>query len=132
MLLPVLIALAAWDFFTTFYGVLGIFHRTTSGDIIDMVMMDPIKTIASLAVATAIMLVLLSAKTVLENGWQLGFRVVFVVAFIYDAYTSYMGNLAFILRVDDPKLSEFFVIIGLTIFVSGSTSAIPYLIKKKT
>jgi glucan phosphoethanolaminetransferase (alkaline phosphatase superfamily) len=117
---------AAWDAFTTFYGVLSIFTRKFDLTFVEMLTHDPIYTGASAAVAIIILVILLAAKSVIQTGWHVGFRILVMVVFLYDLVTSYYGNQSFIIRSEDTTVEQFFILIGLTLFVSGATIAIPY------
>lgn len=125
-LLIFLYAFAIWDAFTTFYGVLSIFTRQYDLPFGEMLAHDLIYTATSAAVAIIIAVILLSAKAVFHTGWHVGFRVLVGIVFLYDLVTSYYGNQAFIIRAAETTVEQFFILIGLTLFVCGATLAIPY------
>ncbi len=126
-LLIFFIIAATWDAFTTFYGTLSIFYSQFDMDFMQMITNDPRKTGAALGFSAVIVLLLLSAKAVLEKGFHIMFRFLIGITFVYDAVTSYMGNQAFILQSGDTTVSQFFILIGLTLVISGSSIAIPYI-----
>lgn len=130
--LLIFFALASiWDAFTTFYGTLSIFYSKYSLGLFEMMQMDYKKTLAAVGFAGVIVLLLLSAKAVLSGGWHIMFRVLVFVTFIYDAFTSYIGNQAFIIQSSEMTIPQFFIILGLTLVISGSTVAIPYLLAQE-
>ncbi len=121
---------ATWDAFTTFYGTLSIFHSDYERGIIEMITSDMNKALAAAGFSLVIVLLLLSAKAVVTTGWHIMFRVIVGVTFLYDIFTSYMGNQSFIMSTSDTTISQFFILFGLTLVVSGSTIAIPYLLEE--
>lgn len=120
---------AVWDAFTTFYGTLSIFHNNYEMGLIEMITTDMSKTFASVGFSLVIVLLLLSAKAVVTTGWHIMFRIIVGVTFLYDVFTSYMGNQSFIMNTSGITVSQFFILLGLTLVVSGSTIAIPYVLE---
>jgi len=127
ILLTFFIGAALWDAFTTFYGTLSIFYSSYNMSFIDMITNDPRKTGAALGFSVVIMLLLFAAKSVFEKGFHLMFRILIGITFLYDVITSYIGNQAFIIQSPNTTVTQFFVLIGLTLVISGSSIAIPYL-----
>ncbi len=127
-LLVFFIIASLWDAFTTFYGTLSIFYSNYETSFLEMISIDYKKTLAAFGFALVIVLLLLSAKAVLSSGWHIMFRVLVGLTFVYDAFTSYMGNQAFVIQSSEMTIPQFFIILGLTLFISGSTVAIPYLL----
>ena len=120
-----------WDAFTTFYGTLSILHNNYEMGLIDMITADMNKTFASAGFSFVIVLLLLSAKVVVTTGWHIMFRVIVGITFFYDVFTSYMGNQSFIINTSNTTISQFFILLGLTLVVSGSTIAIPYVLESE-
>jgi hypothetical protein len=131
-LLGFFVVAAIWDAFTTFYGTLAIFHNEYSLGLVDMVTKDINKTIASIGFSLVIVLLLLSAKAVVTTGWHIMFRILVGITFMYDVFTSYMGNQSYIIQSSESTVSQFFILLGLTLVVSGSTVAIPYIAAVKS
>ena len=130
-LLIFFIVAAIWDAFTTFFGTLSIFHNHYEMTLLQMIQADPNKTYAALGFSLVIVLLLLSAKAVVTTGWHIMFRMLVGVTFLYDVFTSYMGNKAYIIQSSTTTASQFFILLGLTLVVSGSTIAIPYLLEER-
>ncbi|MCT4655105.1 MAG: hypothetical protein N4A65_04775 [Cohaesibacter sp.] len=125
-LMAFLVIFALWDSFTTFYGVLSIFTRQYDLSFAQMLTYDPIYTTTSAGVALIIAVILFSAKAVFQTGWHVGFRLLVGIVFLYDFVTSYYGNQAFIIRSQNISVEQFFILVGMTLFVCGATLAIPY------
>ena len=126
-LLVFFVLAALWDGFTTFYGTLSIFYGKYNMGLMDMIHYDYNKTFAAFGFSAVIVLLLLSTRAVVSTGWHVMFRMLVGITFIYDAFTSYMGNQSFIIQAAETTASQFFILLGLTLVVSGSTIAIPYL-----
>jgi len=127
LLLAFFISAALWDAFTTFYGTLSIFYSSYDMGFAEMLTNDPRKTGAAVGFAIVIMLLLFSAKFVLEKGLHIMFRILIGITFLYDVVTSYIGNQAFIIQSQNTSVTQFFVLIGLTVVISSASIAIPYL-----
>jgi hypothetical protein len=121
---------ALWDMFTTFYGTLSALSGK-SLPFVRLITYDATITFTSIGFATIIMLILFATKYVVATGWHIMFRILVGITFIYDVVTSYYGNQTFIIGSHDITAIQFFIIIGLTLVVSGSTIAIPYLMEQK-
>ncbi len=130
-LLVFFILVATWDAFTTFYGTLSIFHSDYEMGVVEMITSDINKTLAAAGFSLVIVLLLLSAKAVITTGWHLMFRAIIVITFLYDVFTSYMGNQSFIINTSNTTISQFFILLGLTLVISGSTIAIPYVLESE-
>ncbi|PID45521.1 MAG: hypothetical protein CSB47_08355 [Proteobacteria bacterium] len=128
-LLVFFIPAALWDAFTTFYGTLAILHGGSNSGLAEMMTKNPNTTLASIGFALIVVLLLLSAKSVIATGWHITFRMLIGVTFLYDVLTSYIGNQSLIINKVDSTASQFFIISGLTLAVSISTIVIPYLME---
>ena len=120
------IAFALWDAFTTYYGTLNILHGGFEGDVVQLTQEDVKKTAAAAGFAVVILVILVSGRQVLEGRISLLFRGVFGIALLYDVMTSYMGNQAFLIGSESVDAPQFFILLGMSLLVSGSAVAIPY------
>jgi len=119
-----LILVGFWDGFTTFFGT----NQILSGGIENL-------TIAIISFFFAIIITsfLFCTKFILNEKSDDFFpgllRFLLLVSIGYDLYTSYIGNQEFILG-GNVNSQQFFVLIGMTILVSGSPIICSYLLDK--
>lgn len=109
-----------WDGFTTVFGT----NQMLGGQGQALVI--------SLIFAALIIAILLSTSYIFTLGRStpLGivFQVLWVVALCYDLYTSYVGNQYYLIG---PTISpgQIILLLGITIFVSGSSVLVSMLVK---
>ena len=118
ILLIALVITGLWDGFTTFYGT-----QLILGD-------SNIQLVASAAFAVIITGFLFGTKTVWSDidsaFFAIVLRLMWVTAFGYDIYTSYIGNRDIILSGADST-EKIAILVGMTVLVSGSPIVFSYL-----
>jgi hypothetical protein len=114
-----------WDGFTTFYGTHVILTGSMgiASNISALESGELIKVIASAFFAIIILGFLFGTKHVWRSKGDVFtsslLRMFWVTAFIYDIYTSFMGNRDIIIG-SPGDLNQFVILIGMTILVSGA------------
>ncbi len=114
-----------WDGFTTFYGTHVILTGSTdvASNISTLASEELIKVIASAFFAVIILGFLFGTKHVWRSNGDIFtsalLRMFWVTAFLYDIYTSFMGNRDIIIG-SPGNTNQFVILIGMTILVSGA------------
>lgn len=122
-LLPIFILVAFWDAFTTVFGTISILGEANIGTIITGV-------VVSIIMLVVFFLTFAIWGDAIENEFMMYFlRALWIVAFVYDIYTSFYGNSAFIAggTLDG---SEIAVVTMATFIVSGSTIVASWLLSE--
>lgn len=122
-LLPIFMIVAFWDAFTTVFGTISILGEANAGAIITGV-------IVSIIMLVLFFLTFAIWGDGIENEFMMYFlRALWIVAFVYDIYTSFYGNSAFIAG-ETLDGSEIAVVTMATFIVSGSTIVASWLLSE--
>jgi hypothetical protein len=116
-----------WDGFTTFYGITEIMNVS---DVMELKSREMRKIIASAFFALVITGFLFGTKTIWERSSHSIapiLKILWLIAFFYDVYTSFYGNQEFIFHghINDEQMM---MLVGMTTLVSGSPIIYSYLI----
>lgn len=114
-----------WDGFTTFYGTYVALTGSieVASNISTLESGELIKVIASAFFAVIILGFLFGTKHVWRSKGDIFtsglLRMFWIVAFVYDIYTSFIGNRDIIIG-SPGSTNQFVILIGMTILVSGA------------
>ncbi len=145
LLILILGIVSLWDGFTTLFGALQIFEGKVE-TLIPLISslqngQNPLEgkdvqvLIPSILLSLAILGFLLATSYIWETG-QSSLKVVLIIIWIvatgFDLYTSFIGNLYFILRGEyDTASPQFALLIGLTLVVSSSPMLLSVIYRNK-
>jgi len=111
-----------WDGFTTVFGTISIFNNDGLPQIV-----------ASLLLAAIILGLLYNSSNIYNYDDDIigvSLKLLWILAFLYDLTTSYMGNSSFLITNVNPSQIQKFVLLGLTFFVSSSPILLSLMISK--
>ncbi len=111
-----------WDTFTTITGTMSIIGNNN------------VQLFISILFGVIITSFLLNTMPLLKNPKDdliiLGGKLLWFLAFGYDLFTSFTGNIEFITQSASNDIAQISITVGLTIFVSSSPITISYIISE--
>ena len=118
-----------WDAATTVFGTATIITGQENPDLFNL---DEPELISAVVFALIVTGILAGASTVFVRFRQSSFflfgigLVIFLFALFYDVYTSYIGNVAMVIK-DQPTGDQLLLTIALTLFSSASPLILSFL-----